>query len=131
MRIVLRVLFGLLLLMLVGCAPYAETTIAYAEIPAEGDANRGAELFNEPINGTTACIACHVEGNNASPDLTGLGEVAGERVEGETAREFVFYSITEPARHLTEGFGNAMPNNYDENLTPQQIADLVAYLLSL
>jgi mono/diheme cytochrome c family protein len=116
---------------MIGCAPYAETTIAYEEIPAEGDANRGAELFNEPTNATTACISCHVEGNAASPDLTGLGEVAGSRVEEESAREYLFYSITEPARHIPEGYGNAMPNDYDEKLTPQQIADLIAYLMSL
>jgi len=130
----MRLTVGLLLVLLlavVGCAPNPETTVAYEEIPAEGDANRGADLFNAPTNGTTACIACHVETNTASPDLTGFGEVAGSRVEEESAREFAFYSITEPARHITEGYGNAMPNDYDEKLTPQQIADLMAYILSL
>lgn len=121
----------LVLLLIVGCVPNPETTVAYEEIPAEGDANRGADLFNEPTNGTTACIACHIETNTASPDLAGFGETAGSRVAEETAREYTFYSITEPARHITEGYGNAMPNTYDENLTPQQIADLIAYVLSL
>ncbi|MCA9912791.1 MAG: cytochrome c [Anaerolineae bacterium] len=130
----MRLFVGLVVLLvfvMVGCAPYAPTSIAYEEIPSEGDINRGAELFNAPTNGTTACISCHVESNAASPNLEGLADVAASRVEEETAREYVFYSITEPARHITEGFGNAMPNDYDEKLSPQQIADLIAYVLSL
>ncbi len=124
-------LVALLLFLTVGCAPYAPTSIPYEEIPAEGDINRGAELFNDPTNGTTACISCHIEGNTASPMLEGLHEVAADRVEEETAREYIFYSIAEPARYIPEGYGNAMPNDYDEKLTPQQIADLIAYVLSL
>jgi hypothetical protein len=55
--------------------------------------------------------------------------VAGERVEGESAREYTFYAIAEPGRYIVEGYGNAMYNRYDENLSPQEIADLIAYLL--
>ena len=52
--------------------------------------------------------------STGTPNLDGLGERAGEIVEGESAEEYIFYSITEPGRHIAEGFGNAMPNTYDE-----------------
>jgi hypothetical protein len=68
---------------------------------------------------------------SASPDLAGFADRAGEQVEGQDAREYAFYSITEPGRYVVEDFGNVMYDQYDEKLTPQQIADLIAYLLTL
>jgi cytochrome c553 len=119
-------------LLIAGCAPNVETVIPYADIPAAGDAERGAQLFNQSINTAPACSSCHLEEpDGASPVLAGYSQIAGERVEGEDAREYTFYSIAEPARYVVEGFGNVMYDQYDEKLTPQQIADLMAYLLTL
>jgi hypothetical protein len=36
-----------------------------------------------------------------------------------------------PADYLVNGFGNSMYNQYGQRLSPQQIADLTAYLLTL
>lgn len=116
---------------LVGCGGNPPSSVAFSAIPEEGDVDSGAKLFEQATNGSTPCTACHAEGAVAAPDLAGYGAVAGDRVEGESAREYTFYSIVEPGRYLVEGYGNAMPNNYDELLEPQDIADLIAYLLSL
>jgi mono/diheme cytochrome c family protein len=120
-----------IVILLAGCAQNTESRIPYSEIPPEGDPARGEQLFNESINAAPPCSICHAAGNTASPDLTGYGAIAGERVEGETAHEYTFYGIAEPGRYIVEGYGNAMYDRYDEKLTPQQIADLIAYLLTL
>lgn len=122
---------AMLLLMLAACSQNTASVIGYEAIPAQGDPVRGAEIFNLPINGAPQCSACHIPGltTGASPDLTGFSAIAGERVPGESAREYTFYAITEPGRFVTPGYGNAMYNQYDEKLAPQDIADLIAYLL--
>lgn len=119
------ILLLLLMLILTACGE-ATTSIAYSDLPETGDIANGETLF-EAQN----CSACHVEGASGAPQLEGLSERADTTVEGQSAREYVFYSVVEPSQHIVEGYGNAMPNRYDERMTPQEIADLIAYLLSL
>lgn len=119
------------LVLVTACDANPPSVISYDQLPPAGDVERGAELFNQPINSAPPCSGCHLPNSPASPDLAGFAERAGNRVEGETAREYAFYSIVEPGRYIVEGFGNAMWNQYDESLSPQDIADLIAYLLSL
>ena len=113
-----------LVLGLAACGGGAESTIAFANLPESGNAINGEALF-----ASQRCTACHNEGASGAPTLENFGEYAGSVVAGQTAREYAFYSIVEPAQHIAEGYGNAMPNNYDESMTAQEIADLVTYLL--
>jgi mono/diheme cytochrome c family protein len=125
----MRQLFMLIvLLFLAACT--APAGLQYSDIPEIGDAVRGEELFNTSANLAPPCSGCHIAGNNASPSLDGYGEIAGSRVEGESAREYTFYSIVAPERHIVEGFGNAMYNQYGSKMSPQEIADVIEYLLS-
>jgi len=116
---------------LVACNNNPPSVIPYSEIPPEGDPVRGEQLFNQQVNIAPTCVSCHNADSNASPSLDGYGDIAGTRVEGETAHEYTFYAIAEPGRYLVPNYGNAMYNQYDELLEPQDIADLIAYLLSL
>jgi mono/diheme cytochrome c family protein len=125
----------LVLLMLFGLTACGskESKIPYSALPPEGDPVRGEELFNKSIDRQPSCVSCHVpdaEDGGASPNLDGFGERAAIQVPGLSAREYAFWSITEPHRHLVKNFGNAMPNKYDDKLSPQDIADLIAYLLT-
>ncbi len=123
------ILMMMCLVVLVGCTGDEPSSIALTDVPVDGDPVRGEELFNTV---SPVCSSCHMEDNaSASPDLTGYGDVAGTRVEGESAREYTFHAITEPGRFVVEGYGNAMPASYDDDLNPQDIADLIAYLLGL
>ena len=125
----LLLLLGVLALT-AGCVGNAASTVAYENLPGEGDAANGEVLFNGANTNVTPCSGCHVKVAAAAPSLINYNDaVAASRVEGQTAREYTFYAIAEPAQHIVEGFGNAMPNNYDEHLSPQEIADLMAYLL--
>lgn len=121
----------ILLLTLTACNPNPPSVLSYENLPLEGDVERGSELFNQPVNSAPPCSACHMPESPASPNLAGFNERASTQVEEQDAREYAFYSITEPARFIVEDFGNVMWNQYDESLTAQDIADLIAYVLSL
>ena len=123
-----RIIVVVAAIMLVGCSANAASSIAYTDMPTAGIVESGQQLFSESINSAPPCVGCHMPGVAASPDLAGFAARAGE---SEAAREYAFYSITEPGRTVVEGFGNVMYDQYDEKLTPQQIADLIAYLLTL
>lgn len=128
MRVIIISLIGLLIL--TACGP-DETSLPYADLPETGDAARGERLFSAATNGSTPCTGCHVEGAQGAPDLVHYGAVAGTRVAGQDAHEYTFYAIVEPGQYIVEGYGNAMPADYDERLAPQDIADMIAYLLGL
>ena len=120
-----------LLLLLLACSP-DELPYTLADLP-EGNAARGATLFEQSINGTPACATCHTTGGGRSsgPALDGYAAVAGERVQGQTAREYTFYSIVRPAKHIVRGYSNVMHNDYASKLSQQEVADLIAFLLTL
>lgn len=114
------------LLLLAGCETNPPSEIAYNTLPETGDSVNGELLFT-----AQGCIACHMQGATGAPELANFADRAGSTVEGESAREYTFYAIVEPARHIAEGYGNAMPNTYDSSMTAQELADLIAYLLDL
>jgi cytochrome c551/c552 len=90
-----------------------------------GNAENGALLIT-----TKACAACHVEGaaNGIAPSFEGIADVAGMQVEGLTAAGYLYESIVNPGQHLVEGFANSMPQNYGQQLSEQDLADLLAFL---
>ena len=123
------IIFALLLLLTAACS----TTSADADTLQPGDAVRGAALFTESISGAPICSSCHtLDGSTlVGPSLQGFAAVASTRVEGQSAEDYARSSILQPASHIVSGFSNLMYNQYAQHLTPQQVADLVAYLLTL
>lgn len=109
-----------------------DTSFKYSDLPP-GDAAHGATLFAESVNGSVACSNCHtVTGaDGAGPTLENFATVAGGRVSGQSAQEYAFYSILRPSKHLVSGFSNIMPTDYEEKLSKQDTADLIAYMLTL
>jgi mono/diheme cytochrome c family protein len=125
------ILIAIVLMLMTACNANPPTVLSLDDIPAEGDAARGEVLFMTGKDLAPACAGCHQPNSPASPDLAGFGERAATQVEGESAHEYAFYSIAEPGRFIVPGYGNAMYNQYDEALTAQEIADLIAYILTL
>jgi glucose/arabinose dehydrogenase len=109
-----------------------EPTVSEAVTGGEA---QGETLFREGANGAPACVTCHLldaDTVGVGPSLVGLSDVAGERVEGLSAEEYVHQSIVEPNAHVVDGYlPNIMYQEYGERLTDEQIDALVAYVLGL
>jgi cytochrome c553 len=113
------------------CSP-SEPSVPQGTL-APGDVTHGAELFTQAINGAPACNTCHTtdETKLVGPGLGGYAERAASRVEGESAEAYTQESINTPASFIVPDFPNAMFNGYASKLSPQDMADLTAYLLTL
>jgi cytochrome c2 len=119
----------------------AEVAQIARDIPSEealaasvdaADAAHGEELFT--IAAIPSCTICHqIDGVTTSvgPNLFGLSERAGTRVEGQGPFSYVYTSIRYPHDFTVEGFpANAM-FDYSNVLTEEDIYDLIAYLWTL
>jgi mono/diheme cytochrome c family protein len=121
---------ALIALFAAACSP--SQSGGFADLPA-GDAARGAELFSQSVSGAPACSTCHTldSATLVGPGMQGYGERAGSRVAGESPQAYTYNSINQPAAYTVSGFSNTMYTQYGRQLSPQQIADLIAYLLTL
>jgi mono/diheme cytochrome c family protein len=123
------------MIVLLTCAACAGSTAGAptAEASLTGDATRGSALFTQSVNGAPSCSTCHtLDGSTlVGPSLKGFAAVASTRVEGTSAADYAHNSISQPASYIVSGFPNLMYGQYAQQLSPQQIADLVAYLLTL
>ncbi len=98
-----------------------------------GDAAAGKTVFDEVA--APACNTCHSlqPGEDmVGPSLANIGTEAGDRVSGQSAEEYLRKSVTDPNAHVVEGYNaNIMPSTYANQLSEEQIDDLVAYMLTL
>ena len=127
-------LLTLAALLLVACGGGGEAAPA-ASSNLVGDAARGEALYQQnSIGSAPGCIACH----SLEPDVVlvgpshdGIGTHAATAVAGRSAEKYLHDSIVSPDAHVTEGYtAGIMFQNYTGELSEQQIADLVAFLLS-
>ena len=89
---------------------------------------QGQQVFN------TRCATCHAlvpETVIIGPSLQGLATRAENRVEGQTAEEYITLSILRPGDYVVEGFNNVMVTNLAKELTSEEMNALVAFLLTL
>lgn len=114
-----------------------------AELP-EGDATRGAQLFNKDIpqasGKVTACSACHSLDAGTTligPSLNGIGTSAADTVGGQDAATYIRHSIQTPGDFIVEGAtfvtadgASVMPVGLGDNMDAQDLADLIAFLLT-
>jgi mono/diheme cytochrome c family protein len=116
--------------LLAGCSPSTPPPSA-ATLP-KGDATNGEVLFKESIDGLPTCSTCHsLDGSViVGPSMKGYASVAATRTD-LSAEAYTLQSITQPAVHIVEGFPNAMFGQYAQKLSQQQLADLIAYLMTL
>ncbi len=137
MRKTMLILFVILSLFLVACGGGGEETTDDAG-SAIGNVSNGDRLFNQATigpNNAPGCITCH----SLEPDvvMTGpsqydVGARAAGRVPGLSAEEYLRQSIVEPNAYLVEGYeAGVMYQTYGEELSEQEINDLVAYMLTL
>ena len=89
---------------------------------AAGDPAAGKQVF-----GAAACNTCHTL---ADAGATGqVGPDLDEVLQGQDAA-FIRESIVDPDAMVAEGFSpDLMPENYGQQLSEKELADLVAYLV--
>jgi len=110
---------------------------AEEEAPVDPEAaTAGEEIFKRPIIGALAgCTTCHSLEPDlviVGPSLAGIGSRAGSAVEGQSAEEYIHTSIVSPNEHIVEGFAEGlMPQGFGDQLSDEELDDLVSYLLSL
>lgn len=106
----------------------------------DGDAASGEDL----ANGALGCAGCHLLSATGPAwlpdgDQPGIGQRAASRIEeggyngtASTAGEYLFESTVLPNAYIVDGYqSNIMPDNYGDRLSPQDMADLIAYMISL
>jgi sulfur-oxidizing protein SoxX len=107
--------------------------------PVTGDPKRGEDLYNRSTLGKQSaegCVTCHnydaSEGEEKdAPYTAGTATRAATRVPGLSAEEYIHESILSPDDYVVEGWqAGDMYADWGKDLTEQQIADLVSYLLT-
>ena len=130
-----RLALGLVCALLMNACQAEAPRIAFAEVDfALADAGSGEKLFHQSNNEAPACAACHAiagESSGIGNALAGIAAVAAERVAGQSAQEYLYWSILRPGQHLVAGYDNVMYAGYEDRLEAADIADLIAYMLSL
>jgi len=125
-------IFASVILLFICAACSSAQAAPQGDLPP-GDASRGATLFTQSVNGAPSCSTCHTVDGSAlvGPSLKGFAAVAPTRIEGMTAVDYAHNSIIKPPSYIVSGFPNVMYGQYAQQLTAQQIADLIAYVLTL
>lgn len=131
-----------LVLFLAACGGGGDDSGSDAAAPAPrgsevGDAANGEELYKRPTIGSAGapgCNTCHSleEGVTlVGPSHANIGTRAETAVAGQSAEAYLRESIVDPNAHVTEGYtAGVMYPNYAQDLTEEQIDDLVAFLLT-
>ncbi len=107
-----------------------------AEFPAEletADSTNGETLFNTfQADAGFACSTCHFVDNEnrlIGPGLLNIANRAANRVEAQSAYDYIFTSITNPDAYVVDTFtDDLMPENWLEIYSEDEINDIIAYL---
>lgn len=94
----------------------------------------GDPAKGESVAASAGCIGCHrLDDSNSAvaPTWDGVAHTAITRVAGESPALYLYLSITEPNAFLVAGYNaGLMPQIYKDTLSPQDIVDIVSYLLT-
>ncbi len=97
-----------------------------------GSATSGELLYDAEYG----CTDCHRNGASA-PDTVGTASrILNERLTlpqfaGYTVEQYLVESITRPGDYVVDSYSSGlMPSNFGVRMTDQQLADIVAYLLT-
>lgn len=79
------------------------------------------------------CVGCHSLDPNVKlpgPTWINVGDTAVSRKPGMSPAAYFYESITDPSAYVVEGFNDGlMPKTFKSTLKPEQLADIIAFLL--
>jgi cytochrome c2 len=101
-----------------------------------GDVKAGEALFNEAIivdqPGCNTCHSLTPDTVVVGPSLAGIGTRAETRISGMSAEDYLRESILHPDNYVVEGFtAGVMVQVWEKTLTPEQVDNVIAYLLTI
>ena len=91
----------------------------------------GRQLFQR-----FGCSGCHAlsdagASGQVGPNLNGIGARAGDTKPSDNAEDYVRESVTSPNTFIVPGYPeNVMPQDYAQQMTPQELDALIKYLLA-
>lgn len=106
---------------------------APAALSLQGDPVRGEQLFRVGDNSAPPCISCHALAESRfgiGPVMVDVETRAASRRPGMPVKDYLYQSITDPWVYVVPGYRNIMPGVYLELYDDQDLADLIAFLLS-
>ena len=138
-RNVILLLIGLLLAGRSGLQSWTGFTGVEAQPVSQiitGDVARGQSIFQAGVNQAPPCVSCHqvVKGGyglSLGPNLQEISARAASRVSGMSAATYLAESILRPQDFVVPGFHVSMYADYAQHFSDQDVADLVAYLMTL
>ena len=101
----------------------------FAAALAAADASKG-----ETVALTNGCIGCHA--TDPAVTMTGptwyqVADHAANRIPGMSPANYLYTSIVEPGSYVVPNYpAGIMPAIYGETIPPEDLANLVAYLLA-
>jgi cytochrome c551/c552 len=111
-----------------------EITAGLPEDFAAALASASAEN-GETLALTNGCIGCHAldpEQQMTGPTWFHMADTSVNRVPDQGPALYLYTSILQPNVHIVDGYPqNIMPQNYTDLLSQEDLADMVAYLLTL
>ncbi|HRW08217.1 MAG TPA: cytochrome c [Caldilineaceae bacterium] len=113
--------------------PFADGSLCGWET---ADPVAGRALFEQRVlAGGAGCVTCHSlepDVTLVGPSLHGIATTAFKRVIGVQTSNYIYLSIVDPNMYVVEGFpADTMPQNYATDLTEDEIANLVSFLMTL
>lgn len=101
----------------------------------QGDPVNGQQLYDGQTTQALPCASCHVAaGGVTAPPLAGTFTRVREEIEsapelaGYTPEQYLAESIIHPSAYIVPPYANVMPDYFGDQLTYQNLADLIAYL---
>ncbi len=105
-----------------GLVPSATPTLT----PLEAQGRRVFESYCSRCHGTSG------ETVIVGPSQAGIATRGAQRIKGMDAAAYIRNSIEEPSAYTVEGFPEGvMPSDLKDQLTPEELDAIVAYLLTL
>jgi len=128
---------GAVVLVTVGLVVAAGTVYPQFPVPSPPVKVNGAVALGKQVfyNPSTPCFRCHMiagKGGRRGPDLSLVAATAGTRVAGLSAEQYLIAKIEAGStyQYKVPKYTPIMPP-FKTVLTPAQLKDLVAYLLTL
>jgi len=109
-------------------AGVAISSIFHPLIPSSINTKHGEEIFSHRCAGCHSVLPDQIGG--LGPNLSNIGQIAAQRIDGQTAEQYILTSILYPDTYRVNSAGGPMPTGTVAGLADESLLSLVAYLIN-